>query len=335
MHKKEKNSKSNFSSQKEIFYVKPEISFLEDKAKNKLWGPSWTSIHNQNSIHYNRKENSADNGVSNKEFFRNKSEILTQNKKITIQPKSAPILTNAPNVTVTEDVQISFRKTNKENEKKSGREFWGSSLWITIHILALNLDGKNNMQFKLFLVYLSYLLPCERCKKNLKYKLEAYPIDIYLNNNDDAFFYSYFIHDLVNISINKISPPYDEVRKEYISNNKIGEEFWGKYIWATVHILATSLRPENGRIYKKFLECLATLLPGEENKRNFKEKLRQYPCDVYLTNNHDAFFYTYFLHDLFNKDISFKMATTKESPSFDDAKSYYFIALAQECKECK
>lgn len=114
-----------------------------------------------------------------------------------------------------------------------------------------------------------------------------------------------------------------------------GKFFWGPPVWTTIHILAATFRPENADAFKTFLECLTKLLPCEECKRNLRAKLDTVPPDAYLSNNNDAFFYTYLLHDLANEQISsVNPSTPKESPDFDSTKNFYFRGLGQACKEC-
>jgi len=108
-----------------------------------------------------------------------------------------------------------------------------------------------------------------------------------------------------------------------------GRSFWGPPIWKTIHILAATLRPDNAQAYKQFLESLTELLPCERCKKNLKDKLKRYPPDPYLSNNQDAFFYSYVLHDLVNQQVE------KDSPNLDDIKSFYFSKLVQECKDCQ
>lgn len=115
-----------------------------------------------------------------------------------------------------------------------------------------------------------------------------------------------------------------------------GKSFWGPPIWTTIHILASTLRPENADAFKQFLMSLAELLPCERCKLNLKVKLEAHPPDPYLSNNHDAFFYTYIIHDLANEHITkYNPDTPKESPDFDEIKSFYFKGLDQECKDCQ
>jgi hypothetical protein len=114
-----------------------------------------------------------------------------------------------------------------------------------------------------------------------------------------------------------------------------GKAFWGPPVWKTIHIFAATLRPENAAAFATFLECLTELLPCEECKKNLAYKLKHYPPEAYLSNNDDAFFYSYILHDLANEQITaVHPETPKESPDFDVVKNYFFTSLSQECKGC-
>lgn len=121
-----------------------------------------------------------------------------------------------------------------------------------------------------------------------------------------------------------------------MSQRTKGRDFWGPPIWTTIHILAATLRPENANAYVQFLNSLTQLLPCEKCKAHLKEKLTAFPPEPYLSNNHDAFFYSYMLHDMANEQITQENpATPKESPDFDEIKSFYFSGLSQECKDCQ
>ena len=120
-----------------------------------------------------------------------------------------------------------------------------------------------------------------------------------------------------------------------LTNHKKGKDFWGLPIWTTFHIFAATFKPEHKNIFLLFIKSvLTTLLPCEECRRNLKKKLDKYPPEKYLTNNHDAFFYSYLIHDLANIEISRKTKKEISSPPFDEVKAYYFEKLT-ECKECQ
>jgi len=117
---------------------------------------------------------------------------------------------------------------------------------------------------------------------------------------------------------------------------KKGKEFWGPPIWKTLHILGATLRPENAEQFVNFLWALSDLIPCDYCRKNFKKKLREHPPEPYLRNNHDAFFWTYLVHDLANQHISHVHPDhPKVSPPYDEVKTYYFRALGEECNDCK
>lgn len=82
---------------------------------------------------------------------------------------------------------------------------------------------------------------------------------------------------------------------------------------------------------------MSELLPCDYCCEHFKKNLKKFPPDNYLDNNHNAFFYGYLLHDLVNQDHNAHRngQAKKESPPFDEVKSFYFRAVGEECKDCK
>lgn len=115
-----------------------------------------------------------------------------------------------------------------------------------------------------------------------------------------------------------------------------GKNFWGPPIWTSIHVAAASLEPENAKYFVLLLKSWVHLLPCNYCRNNLQKKLDMFPPEPYLRNNHDAFFYSYLIHDLANKHITkYHPETPKISPPFDEVKSFYFKKLGKACKECK
>ena len=214
-----------------------------------------------------------------------------------------------------------------------GKDFWGPVEWGIIHILAAILRPGNEEYFIRFMWTLTHLLPCDYCKGNLEKKLRSIDARKYEGSNS-MFWYTYIIHDMANRHISKqypdkppkISPPFDDVLIYYSNPDPT---FWGPIVWASIHILAVTLRRENAEYFREFLGMLVHLLPTEDTSRKLGKFLNEYPVEPYLRNNHDAFFYTYMLHDNINKQLG------KTSPPFQDVKSFYFSSMGEECSDCK
>jgi hypothetical protein len=115
---------------------------------------------------------------------------------------------------------------------EEGKAFWAHPIWETIHIIAAAYKYSPEAA-KAFVSMLeglmNYFLPCDKCRANLKKKLETMPIEPYLFSNHDLFFYTYMLHELANRQISqehpdapKTSPPYLEIKQHYFS--KLGKE---------------------------------------------------------------------------------------------------------------
>ena len=127
-----------------------------------------------------------------------------------------------------------------------------------------------------------------------------------------------------------------EKKHVYYNNNGRGKSFWGPPVWQTIHIFAATLRPESSKAFIDFLWLLTVLLPCEECREALKKKLESIPLEKYISNNHDAFFLSYLIHDMANEDINSKHPDipVHVSPTFEDIKNFFFSGLGKECKMC-
>ena len=116
----------------------------------------------------------------------------------------------------------------KNEGVSNNSSFWGPSTWKSLHSMAVKYDITKKQHFINYINSLPHLLPCEKCGKHLKDNLKSFPYTPFLNNNHDLFFWTYLLHDMVNIQINsenikdknfkrKISPPDDVVKNIYFS----------------------------------------------------------------------------------------------------------------------
>lgn len=112
-----------------------------------------------------------------------------------------------------------------EPSKQKGRAFWGPPQWHSIHSIAATYTPQKARYFRSFMEALSHLLSCDECCVHLQQNLISFPMDPYLGNNHDVFFWTYMLHDAVNMQHNKhkpnetpkYSPPFDEVKKWYFN----------------------------------------------------------------------------------------------------------------------
>jgi len=95
--------------------------------------------------------------------------------------------------------------------------------------------------------------------------------------------------------------------------------FWGPSTWCTLHIAAAGFDRKNTLSFKKFVASLPILLPCEYCREHLKNNLELVDLTNSIENNVQLFTWSYFLHDLVNKQLK-----KKPSPNFQDAKDYYF-----------
>ena len=104
----------------------------------------------------------------------------------------------------------------------SSKDFVGPSCWQVLHSFAAAYSPEQRDSFVAFVDSFSALFPCHICRKNLEKKRKLLPIEPYLDNNHDLFFWTYIIHDMVNSAITgsdpsnaKTSPCYDTIKYVY------------------------------------------------------------------------------------------------------------------------
>ncbi|QKF94765.1 ERV/ALR sulfhydryl oxidase [Fadolivirus algeromassiliense] len=87
-------------------------------------------------------------------------------------------------------------------------EVWGPHAWIFLHSITMNYPDKPSNQdkkeMKDFFSSLKYVLPCDKCSKNLQKHMIKYPLtDNVLSSRDSLIRWLIDIHNEVNRDNNK------------------------------------------------------------------------------------------------------------------------------------
>jgi hypothetical protein len=98
---------------------------------------------------------------------------------------------------------------------------WGPSTWHLLHTMSFNYpvvpscDDKRH--YRDFVVNLQYVLPCGKCRKNLKKNFKKLPLLWkHMESRSTFSLYIYRLHELVNKMLNKKSGlSYEDVRERY------------------------------------------------------------------------------------------------------------------------
>jgi hypothetical protein len=81
---------------------------------------------------------------------------------------------------------------------------WGPAIWIMIHFFAANIKKEKLVYYNEFIKTLTYVIPCEECRKHLRQNLKMIPLNINNNTTNLTLFeWSCKIHNLVNSQLKK------------------------------------------------------------------------------------------------------------------------------------
>jgi hypothetical protein len=98
---------------------------------------------------------------------------------------------------------------------------WGPGLWHTLHTMSFNYPVSPTLEDKThyrdFILNLQNVLPCGKCRKNLKMNFKHLPLKMSDMKSRDTFSrYIYNLHELVNKMLKKKSNlTYCDVRERY------------------------------------------------------------------------------------------------------------------------
>jgi len=98
---------------------------------------------------------------------------------------------------------------------------WGPPMWHVLHTISFNYpvrptDKQKNKYFG-FLKSLLYVLPCGKCRDNLKINFRKLPLTMkHLKSRQTLSRYIYDLHELINTMLGKKSGlSFDQVRERY------------------------------------------------------------------------------------------------------------------------
>jgi len=104
---------------------------------------------------------------------------------------------------------------------------WGPSIWMMIHFFAANINKEKLSYYNEFIKTLTYVIPCEECRKHLRQNLKIIPLNINNNTSNTSLFeWSCKIHNLVNSQLKK--PVYNFCKSliyKYLDNHNSTYEY--------------------------------------------------------------------------------------------------------------
>ena len=120
---------------------------------------------------------------------------------------------------------IKHKKIYSLNDYKSGdgmlTSVWGPSMWHSLHAMSFNYPvnpTKNDKRnYKDYILNLRNVLPCGKCRENLRNNFKKLPLKMkHMENRETFSRYVYDLHELINNMLCKKSGlSYDDVRERY------------------------------------------------------------------------------------------------------------------------
>ena len=98
---------------------------------------------------------------------------------------------------------------------------WGPSMWHCLHTMSFNYPANPTLhdkkKYQQFIFQLKNVLPCGKCRENLKKNFTKLPLTISNMKSRESFSkYIYNLHELINTMLHKKSHlSYDQVRERY------------------------------------------------------------------------------------------------------------------------
>jgi hypothetical protein len=117
--------------------------------------------------------------------------------------------------------KFTFNETEYKSNDGMLTTIWGPSMWHYLHTMSFNYPieptAEDKRHYKNFIYNLQYVLPCGKCRKNLKKNLKEYPLQNKHMLSRDAFSrYVYGLHEQINTMLHKTSGlSYEDVRERY------------------------------------------------------------------------------------------------------------------------
>ena len=175
-----------------------------------------------------------------------------------------------------------YKKNDYENGNGMLTKIWGPSLWHFLHVMSFNYpvnpSKEDKENYRKFLCNLRHVLPCGKCRKNLKKNFKRLPPKKSVFKNRNSFSrYIYNLHEQVNKMLNKKSGlSYNEVRERYehfrarCSSVQVGKQ---KTLKRGKKCKKKTRKKEDGctePLYGKKSKCILKIVPQETKCQTFQ-----------------------------------------------------------------
>ena len=153
---------------------------------------------------------------------------------------------------------------------------WGPSQWHFLHTMSFNYPvsptHRDKMNYRAYVLSLRNVLPCGKCRANLRENLKKLPLNMsHMASRATFSKYIFDLHELINKMLNKTSGlTYEQVRDTY-------ENFRSRCVLPEPAVRKcnkkTRRKKESGctrPLYGKKAKCLLRIVPQEQKTPTFE-----------------------------------------------------------------
>jgi len=160
---------------------------------------------------------------------------------------------------------------------------WGPGMWHYLHTMSFNYPVSPSKEDKKhyfdFIISLQYVLPCGKCRKNLKKNFKKLPLTMSNMESRETFSrYVYDLHEVINTMLKKNSGlSYEDVRERY-------EHFRARCAKSYRKLTNESIKLIKRKTAKKEKGCTVPLY-GEKSKCILKIVPHDTKCETLQIDN--------------------------------------------------
>jgi hypothetical protein len=162
-------------------------------------------------------------------------------------------------------VRSVYSQTDYESNDGMLTTVWGPSMWHTLHTMSFNYPveptADDKRKYRNYVLSLKYVLPCGKCRKNIRKNFKKLPLTMkHMKNRATFSKYMYDLHEVVNTMLKKKSGlSYEDVRERY-------EHFRSR---CTVKIEPAVEKGCVKPLYGEKSKCVLKIVPQDEKCESF------------------------------------------------------------------
>ena len=179
---------------------------------------------------------------------------------------------------------IIYEETDYNSSDGMLTSVWGPSMWHYLHTMSFNYPvnptKEEKEHYKNFILSLKWVLPCGKCRKNLRKNFKKLPLHLSNMESRETFSkYIYKLHELINTMLGKSSGlTYDMVRERY-------EHFRARCIKDLNAIrIKTNMFKKTSKNFKKNEKGCFEPLHGKKTKCILKIVPQDEKCESFQTS---------------------------------------------------